>query len=226
MEDILISSVNKEFVEAMAARPSLYSNAVPRTGDGYIVIDPAKVNEPPADQDIQRPRLQIKNSEVTSQALSGLSSATGGSDDGGIDMFIDQNSNTSYPKATCIRAFIPYTRFGYGIINWQMANPRIAHTLKDENSGSNSPSSLRCPRRSGPSTDYYVDGIYNILWVNPVKALKIPNHCTVTRVSAGFYCCCNAAAATLYGRCGFINPRDPSLPNWPDSPRVCTNSEL
>ena len=209
--DIEVLSVGQAYIKAIANRPDIYENALRASGPGYLVLDPTMIKEPTTGND------------GTAAPLS--SAVASSSSDTGVSMEIDDNGNVWYPRSLCFRTFAPFTRFGSGIVSWEISRPRNFHTLKDENTSSSLASSLRCPRPTGPSTDYYVDGVYSVLWTNPFRALKVPDHCTVTRRTSGSFVCCNSVMAAFYGTATFVNPRSPSLPDWPDNLRVCTLTE-
>lgn len=142
------------------------------------------------------------------------------------EMFFD-TANRRAATGPCFRPYVPYTRQGSGIVRWQIPNPRIVHTLKDENYGNNSAASLRCPQRTANTTDYYIDGIYNLTWFSAAsaKVLKVPNHCSVVRNYQGYATCCTLVLIPIWGSVTFNNPRDSALTDWPDNPRICSNRE-
>jgi hypothetical protein len=215
LKPIRVFTTKPEWFEIIGANPEVYQDAIELKSDSFAVI-----NEPRLDFTHALSRREHEG--PVNQSLSKLSSSTA-SNDAGASAIISDDGSVTYPKSLCVRTYIPYApRIGFGILNWKIETPGVWYSLKDENVSSDNAASLRCPLRYSPSTEYYVDGVYRTNWTNPVKAFKIPNHCTVTRYAGYFYSCCNVLGIPTGGISRYINPRDNrNYPGWPDGPKRC-----
>ena len=208
---IKVIASNQGSINIIRNSSPTYSGSVKFLGSNYAMLDESIVNA----------NLAVSNSGDESASLFSPMALDGTGED-------FSSSGVSFRKSySCSRPYSTSGRQSSGIVHWDVQYPRAFHTLKDENRGNNDASSLRCPLKSQGTTDYYIDGIYNIFWFanSPVKALKIPDHCSVVANSAGYATCCFLPLIPIYGSVRFINPRDPSLIDWPDNVRVCTNNE-
>jgi hypothetical protein len=206
---------DKGAIKRMSDYPELYGKALNLVGDNFALIDEKKVKNFFLEKDKYQGTMRSKAMSKYDQG------------ELEVDSFSKKRNASTSKRALCIREFSTRGRQAAGILNWQISNPRELHTLKDELEGGNSSNFLRCPRRKGGTTDYYVDGLYRKPWFREPapRVMKIPDHCTVTIYNSDYTSCCTAALIPIFGTVGFINPRDRVLTDWPDNIRICQNTE-
>lgn len=109
------------------------------------------------------------------------------------------------PQNTCLLNVLPS-----GKVEWISMNApaNVGYSVK--------PESLETLIWATAPSNYPIDGVYNEGW-GCLRALKIPDFCTVHATGLNAGCCCGVVAITLGRECQWISTGG-SLTDWPDCP--------